>query len=591
MAEKLTTTTDELARAVWSTASANDLPDSAFAYIEPGGEKDEEGKTKPRTLRHLPYKNADGKVDPAHVRDALARLPQTQIPESAKASAYKKLIAAAKSVGIEVNEDDKDDAQERSMTKKTEEALARAAANHEPFTGTHSHSHPAFGSQGGDETHEHEHTHDGDADHSHSHSEERAQGANTAITPESLAVYMPITRYDATSREVFGQATVEQPDSYGTIFGYYPEAWTSWRGNMREQHDPKKAVGKAFKVEPDEQQRAIYVTSKVSRGAQDTWLKIEDGVLSGYSASVIPDPEFGSDPKRWPRKEYQGKQYPYLPRYTVAELSYVDNPATPGCNISLVRADGFLTEVIDASEEEEVSEPEQKPIERAGARVSSDTRDAMHKSIGHTLHAAASQMENCGCDACQAAMKMLDPDGDGDIDLGGYDDPDGDAASLYGDNDADTERALSGLVERILEQKLSAVYARLQGIAGALARSNVAPAPLPIESILTSAITRAVEAVNAAHESSLSEVRADLSAVKETVGKIADTPVPGAPVLNAGAIPRPVEKRLATDSYAMPRSGGAVYDAVAALSAAGQLDTVEKQVDAVAVAMAAQRRR
>jgi len=88
-------------KAVWTTAYVNDLPDSAFAYIEPGGSKDEGGKTKPRSLRHLPYKDKGGKPDAAHVRNALARLPQTHISDKAKASAKGKLCSAARSVGIE----------------------------------------------------------------------------------------------------------------------------------------------------------------------------------------------------------------------------------------------------------------------------------------------------------------------------------------------------------------------------------------------------------------------------------------------------------------------------------------------------------
>ena len=78
--------------AVWSTAMQNDLPDSSFCYIEPGGKKDSEGKTTPRSLRHLPYKDASGKVDLAHVRNGLARLNQVQnMPASAKASCKAKL--------------------------------------------------------------------------------------------------------------------------------------------------------------------------------------------------------------------------------------------------------------------------------------------------------------------------------------------------------------------------------------------------------------------------------------------------------------------------------------------------------------------
>lgn len=91
--------------AKWTTEYINNLPDSAFAYVENGGEKDEDGKTVPRSLRHLPYKNAGGNIDEDHVRNALARLPQTDISDAAKESARKKLVAAAKKVGIAVSEE------------------------------------------------------------------------------------------------------------------------------------------------------------------------------------------------------------------------------------------------------------------------------------------------------------------------------------------------------------------------------------------------------------------------------------------------------------------------------------------------------
>jgi hypothetical protein len=478
--------------------------------------------------------------------------------------------------------------------------LARAAdGNHDPFTGTHSHSHPAFGAQGDDETHEHEHSHDGDNDHKHGHSDKKTEDSQDrqspqAFTPEQFSVYLPITRVDEAPRTVTGQATCEKPDAYGTIFGYYPEAWLKWRGNMREQHDPRKAVGKAIEVTPDPEERAIYVTSKVSRGAQDTWLKIEDGVLTGYSASIIPDPEFGNDPKKWPKKEYNGKEYPYLPRYQVAETSYVDNPATPGCDIVMVRADGFVTDVIDVTEE--VPEPAtEKPLERAGARVSGATKGKMHESIGHTLRAAASQMQNCNCDDCAAAMKLIDPDGDGDVDLGGFDDPDGDWQSLYNKQSEDMERVVTDLINRAL----TPAYARLQGIAGTLARNNALPANL--DSMITSAITRAFESIDSKlgtlpSQASFDEVRADLSAVRDQVAKIAEQPMPGGPILNASTLPlRPVEKQLPTDpplgTHPQRASYGAVYDAIAQLSRQGALDTQDKQVDAMTAALIAQRRR
>lgn len=52
--------------APWSTAYQNSLPDSSFAWIDGSGN------------RHLPFKDANGKVDLPHVRNALARLNQVQ---------------------------------------------------------------------------------------------------------------------------------------------------------------------------------------------------------------------------------------------------------------------------------------------------------------------------------------------------------------------------------------------------------------------------------------------------------------------------------------------------------------------------------
>jgi hypothetical protein len=53
-----------------STSDINDLPDSAFGYVEPGGSKDASGKTVPRSLRHFPIH------DKAHADNAAARIAQ-----------------------------------------------------------------------------------------------------------------------------------------------------------------------------------------------------------------------------------------------------------------------------------------------------------------------------------------------------------------------------------------------------------------------------------------------------------------------------------------------------------------------------------
>lgn len=87
--------TGDVHRAKMSTGDINDLPDSAFAYVEPGGEKDEQGKTVPRSKRHFPIH------DVAHVRNALARAPQSPFGDKA----MPKIRRAAKKFGIEVSDD------------------------------------------------------------------------------------------------------------------------------------------------------------------------------------------------------------------------------------------------------------------------------------------------------------------------------------------------------------------------------------------------------------------------------------------------------------------------------------------------------
>lgn len=83
------------AKAAMSSAAINDLPDSAFAYIEPGGTKDSDGKTTPRSLRHFPIH------DKTHADNAAARIAQgAEFGEQA----LPKVRAAQKKFGSKVTE-------------------------------------------------------------------------------------------------------------------------------------------------------------------------------------------------------------------------------------------------------------------------------------------------------------------------------------------------------------------------------------------------------------------------------------------------------------------------------------------------------
>jgi phage head maturation protease len=92
--------------AEWDTAYINDLPDSAFAVILPGGEKDEDGKTVPRDLRKLPHHNAAGELDMPHLRNGMSREPQTDMPEAmheqARSHMQSHMEATSASTDVEV---------------------------------------------------------------------------------------------------------------------------------------------------------------------------------------------------------------------------------------------------------------------------------------------------------------------------------------------------------------------------------------------------------------------------------------------------------------------------------------------------------
>lgn len=80
----------------WSRKYKNQLPDSHFAYVAPGGHKVRTKRgtfTIPKTSRKLPYINLQGNIDKSHLRNAIARVGQkkTQIPAAEKKRIQRRL--------------------------------------------------------------------------------------------------------------------------------------------------------------------------------------------------------------------------------------------------------------------------------------------------------------------------------------------------------------------------------------------------------------------------------------------------------------------------------------------------------------------
>lgn len=92
----------------WTNKYMNDLPDSSFCVIQNGGKKDESGKTVPRSLRKLPIKDSNGKLDKEHVIAAYAALQGARggvdLSPAEKSEALTRVNKARKELGLIKNE-------------------------------------------------------------------------------------------------------------------------------------------------------------------------------------------------------------------------------------------------------------------------------------------------------------------------------------------------------------------------------------------------------------------------------------------------------------------------------------------------------
>ncbi|ASR75454.1 capsid maturation protease [Streptomyces phage Mildred21] len=152
----------------------------------------------------------------------------------------------------------------------------------------------------------------------------------------SVRLTMPIAKYDVEKRQVSGFATLDNFDSHGDVVlaEASQKAFARFRGNIREMHQPI-AVGKLVDFREEEFYdstsqkfyRGIFATAYVSKGAQDTWEKVLDGTLSGFSIGgsiVDSDTEWNKDAQTNVR---------FIKDYELIELSLVDNPANQLANI------------------------------------------------------------------------------------------------------------------------------------------------------------------------------------------------------------------------------------------------------------------
>jgi hypothetical protein len=161
-----------------------------------------------------------------------------------------------------------------------------------------------------------------------------------------LQIGVPFSKVDQENRIVSGFATLDNVDATFDVVTAEAslKAFELFRGNVREQHLPIAAgrvvdfYQKDFYDNISEKMHTgIFVDVYVSKGAPDTWEKILDGTLSGFSiggavnnsrSEYIPDLE---------------KTVTFITDYTLIELSLVDSPMNKLCNIfSITKIDDSM---------------------------------------------------------------------------------------------------------------------------------------------------------------------------------------------------------------------------------------------------------
>lgn len=161
-----------------------------------------------------------------------------------------------------------------------------------------------------------------------------------------IKLTVPFTKVNREKRTVSGFATLDNLDQTGDVVTSEAsmKAFERFRGNLREMHQPV-AVGKVVSFKPEtffdpetkEFYNGVYVDAYISKGAQDTWEKVLDGTLQGFSiGGKIKESDSEVN-------KATGKKVRFIKDYDLMELSIVDSPANELCNIlSIEKMNGQL---------------------------------------------------------------------------------------------------------------------------------------------------------------------------------------------------------------------------------------------------------
>ncbi len=153
-----------------------------------------------------------------------------------------------------------------------------------------------------------------------------------------LNINLPISKIDEEQRMVWGYATSEALDSQGDVVDYQAskKAFSNWVGNIREMHDSTRAVGKAIDIQFDDENKAVMIGAKISESedGENAWIKIKEGVLTGFSIGGKVNKILKENIKMGGKNMEVNR----IVDYDLGETSVVDNPANPRAKFVMVKS-------------------------------------------------------------------------------------------------------------------------------------------------------------------------------------------------------------------------------------------------------------
>jgi hypothetical protein len=175
--------------------------------------------------------------------------------------------------------------------------------------------------------------------------------ARWGIDGGEIRLGMDFSKVDKKGRMVHGWATLDNVDTENDVVtaAASADAFARGRGNLREMHRKDSAVGRIVSFKEDKfrapdgnMYNGIFVKVRISEGAEDTWKKVLDGTLNGFSigGSIVDSEEvFSKDANANIRK---------VTKYDLTELSLVDNPGNQYSDVTNIfklrkSADGSVT--------------------------------------------------------------------------------------------------------------------------------------------------------------------------------------------------------------------------------------------------------